>query len=43
MEDIERLASLEVGTKDSHGKKNRVRFRSEEKGPGASNHFSRGT
>ena len=32
MEDIERLASLEVGTKDSHGKNNRVRFRSEERG-----------
>lgn len=32
MEDIERLASLEVGTQDSHGKKNRVRFRSEERG-----------
>ena len=29
MEDIERLASLEVGTQDSHGKENRARFRSE--------------
>ena len=30
MEDIERLASLEVSTKDSHGKENRARFRGEE-------------
>ena len=32
MEDIERLASLEVGTQDSHGKKNTVCLRSEERG-----------
>ena len=27
MEDIERLASLEVGTQESHGKENRLRGR----------------